>query len=164
MSYLRKRGKKWYYTIELDTGGKRQRIERAGGRTKAEAEKARAKALAEYTQTGRIAEPATITFRAFIEEWQAERLAKNRENTQRLYKCILRSHILPVFGNRKIRDIRPRAIQAFLDEESKTCSHAVTNAEHAILALAFDYAVFCEYLPETPMRGVRTPKAADPWA
>ena len=160
MSYLRKRGKKWYYTIELDTGGKRQRIERAGGRTKAEAEKARAKALAEYTQTGRIAEPATITFRAFIEEWQAERLAKNRENTQRLYKCILRSHILPVFGNRKIRDIRPRAIQAFLDEESKTCSHAVTNAEHAILALAFDYAVFCEYLPETPMRGIRTPKAA----
>ena len=160
MSYLRKRGKEWYYTIELDTGGKRQRIERAGGRTKAEAEKARAKALAEYTQTGRIAEPATITFRAFIEEWQAERLAKNRENTQRLYKCILRSHILPVFGNRKIRDIRPRAIQAFLDEESKTCSHAVTNAEHAILALAFDYAVFCEYLPETPMRGVRTPKAA----
>lgn len=28
MSYLRKRGKKWYYTIELDTGGKRQRIDR----------------------------------------------------------------------------------------------------------------------------------------
>lgn len=42
MSFFRKRGKKWYYTIELESGGTRKRIERVGGRTKAEAEKARA--------------------------------------------------------------------------------------------------------------------------
>ena len=42
MSFFRKRGKKWYYTIEIGTGSTRKRVERVGGRTKAEAEKARA--------------------------------------------------------------------------------------------------------------------------
>ena len=40
MAYFRKRGNKWYFTIEIGTGSKRQRKELAGGRTKAEAQAA----------------------------------------------------------------------------------------------------------------------------
>ena len=38
MAYFRKRGKKWYFTIEIGEGKNRKRKEMAGGRTKAEAE------------------------------------------------------------------------------------------------------------------------------
>ena len=34
MAYLRKRGSKWYYSIEVGTGAQRKRVERVGGRTK----------------------------------------------------------------------------------------------------------------------------------
>lgn len=159
MSYLRKRGKKWYYTIELDTGGKRQRIERAGGRTKAEAEKARAQALAQYTQTGRIDRGRKITYQELSDEWARESLSQARAATRANYKNVLKNHILPVLGKKRLRDIRPRNIQALMNDEASAISVSLMNNIHAVLSLTFDYAIFCEYLTDTPMRGVKTPEA-----
>lgn len=159
MSYLRKRGKKWYYTIELDTGGKRQRIERVGGRTKAEAEKARAQALAQYTQTGRIDRAAKITYGELADEWENDILKTLRPMTQRNYRCILRKHILPTFGQKLLSSIRPRDIQALLNQEAPTFSTTTINTLHTVLVSTFDFAVFCEYMSDTPMRGVKVPEA-----
>lgn len=159
MSFFRKRGKKWYYTIELESGGTRKRVERVGGRTKAEAEKARAAALAEYTQTGSIDKGAKITYRELADEWVRDSLSQARPSTQRNYKNILKNHILPVIGKKLIRDIRPRDLQALMNKEAKTASTSLMNNIRAVLSLSFDFAVFCEYLRDTPLRGVKTPKA-----
>ncbi|WP_294151735.1 tyrosine-type recombinase/integrase [uncultured Selenomonas sp.] len=159
MSFFRKRGKKWYYTIEIGTGSSRKRVERVGGRTKAEAEKARAAALASFAQTGHFAEGTKKNFREFALEWKEERLSHSKKNTQNLYTTLLRKHILPVFGDRKLTSIRPRELQSFLNKEIKSYSRSIVISDHAVLSLLFDYAVFCEYLSETPMRGVHTPPA-----
>lgn len=159
MSFFRKRGKKWYYTIELESGGTRKRIERVGGRTKAEAEKARASALAEYTITGSVDKGAKITYRELADEWTKDSLSQMREKTQEAYTSVLKNHIVPVIGNRRIKDIRPRDLQALLNKEAKTISISLMRNIHAVLSLTFDFAAFCEYLRDTPMRGVKTPEA-----
>lgn len=159
MSFFRKRGKKWYYTIELESGGKRKRIERVGGRTKSEAEKARAAALAEYTQTGSVDRGAKITYKELADEWTKENLPRFRKLTQESYRNILKNHILPVIGERHITDIRPRDLQALLNDEAERISVSLMTNLHAVLTLTFDFAVFCEYLRDTPMRGVKTPEA-----
>lgn len=159
MSFFRKRGKKWYYTIEIGTGSTRKRIERVGGRTKAEAEKARAAALAEYTVTGSVDKGAKITYRELADEWTKDNLSQRRAKTQEAYNSILKNHLVPIIGDKRIRDIRPRDLQALLNSEAKHVSVSLMRSLHAVLSLTFDFAVFCEYLKDTPMRGVVTPEA-----
>lgn len=51
--HIRKRGKRYYYSFEVaGIGGKRKRIERAGGRSRKEAAAALRGALTEYRNTG----------------------------------------------------------------------------------------------------------------
>ena len=73
MPYLRKRGKKWYYTIEISTtGGKRRRKEVAGGLTKAEAAAAYARAVVALQGSGEYLEPTKKTVSEFFSEWLDE--------------------------------------------------------------------------------------------
>ena len=108
MSFFRKRGKKWYYTIEIGTGSTRKRVERVGGRTKAEAEKARAAALADFAQTGSIDHGVKMTYKKLSEEWVKESLGRLRPMTRSNYIYALNKHILPELGERIITDIRLR--------------------------------------------------------
>ena len=56
--YIRKRGNRYYYSFEVaGIGGKRRRIERAGGLTKKESEAALREALTQYRNTGSSFEP-----------------------------------------------------------------------------------------------------------
>lgn len=158
MSYLRKRGKKWYYTIEIGTGTDRRRIERAGGRTKAEAQAAFAAALAQYSTTGSVRTAAKITYRELAGEWESTSLKASRPMTRRNYDSTLRNHILPAFGERLLPSIRPRDLQSFLNQKAEVSSTAVLGIIRAVLKRTFDYAVFAEYLTDTPMRGVKTPE------
>ena len=52
--YLRKRGKKWYYTIEVPTedGQGRRRVERVGGTSYAQAAKAYRQAMKALDEDG----------------------------------------------------------------------------------------------------------------
>ncbi len=158
MSFFRKRGKKWYYTIEIGTGSTRKRVERVGGRTKAEAEMARAAALADFAQTGSIDHGVKMTYKKLTDEWVKESLGRLRPMTRRNYIYALNTHILPELGERIITDIRPRDVQAFLNAKAETCSDATINLMRSVLISSFDFAVFCEYLRDTPMRGVKTPE------
>ena len=159
MSFFRKRGKKWYYTIEIGTGSTRKRVERVGGRTKAEAEKARAAALSEFVQTGSVDRGVKLTYKELADEWVRDSLKTVRVMTRRNYESTVRNHVLPTLRDKLITDIRPRDIQALLNAKAPNCSDAVMNTMRSVLSKSFDFAVFCEYLRDTPMRGVVTPEA-----
>ncbi|WP_294144694.1 site-specific integrase [uncultured Selenomonas sp.] len=158
MSFFRKRGKKWYYTIEIGTGSSRKRVERVGGRTKAEAERARAAALADFAQTGSIDHGVKMTYQKLTDEWARESLGRLRPMTRSNYLYALKRYLLPELGERIITDIRPRDVQALLNACAAECSDAIVNLLRSVLISSFDFAVFCEYLRDTPMRGVKTPE------
>ena len=104
MPYCRKRGKKWYYTIEIGEGSARKKKEVPGGRTKAEAEKAYAVAMAKLQEEGFYTEPSKITVDEFFTEWLANDVAVNTHiNTHKSYSSIYRNHIKPTLGGHQLR-------------------------------------------------------------
>ena len=66
--YLRKRGKKWYYTIEVPTedGQGRQRVERVGGTSYAQAAKAYRQAMKVLDEDGELPEKPEVKVMAFF--------------------------------------------------------------------------------------------------
>ena len=68
--YLRKRGKKWYYTIEVPTedGQGRLREERVGGTSYAQAAKAYRQAMKALDEAA-VSEKPVIKMMDFLLEW-----------------------------------------------------------------------------------------------
>ena len=98
MAYFRKRGKKWYFTVEIGEGKNRKRKEMAGGRTKAEAAAAYARALVSLdVNGGAFLEPTKMTVEDFSKEFLADHGRNVHANTIKSYKSIYKNHIAPSY-------------------------------------------------------------------
>lgn len=117
--YIRKRGNRYYFSFEVaGVGGKRKRIERAGGRTKKEAEAALRDALTEYRNTGSMFEPTKMSFADYLDYWYQNYVQVNLAvNTQLAYKNIIEKHLKPVLGNYFLHDLSPVALQEFVNHK-----------------------------------------------
>lgn len=160
MAYFRKRGKKWYYTIEVrDESGHRKKVEWVGGLTKAACEKAYRAAMVEVDYTGEYSEPTEITAEEFFHQWLSEYVEANlKQNTIRSYRSIIDNHILPAIGQTRLRRLNGRMLQNFLNEKKDGCSRGTLRAICAVLKKAFSYAVgMTDYLKENPAVSIRVP-------
>ena len=160
MSYLRKRGDKWYFTIEAkNDNGTRKKIERVGGKTKKEADAAYHAALANLNY-GQYKEPENILFKDFLEEWYVDYVQVNlKTNTVTSYRSKLDHHIIPSLGNYKIRSITPLVLQKFLNEKKDLYSEGTLKVLLAVLKKAFSFAIHpCEYIKVNPSEYIKVPK------
>lgn len=164
MSYLRKRGNRWYFTIEIGEGGKRKRKELAGGRTKAEAEAARARAMVELEVNGTYVEPTKKTLDEFAAEFFADNNRSVHANTIKSYKSIYDHHISPAIGSHRLRLIKPRTLQNLLNEKKdEGLSRSTVSSIHTVLKRMFVYASdFCEYIHRNPAQNIHVPKYTQP--
>lgn len=121
MAYIRKRGTKWYYTIEI--GSKtRKRKEVPGGATRQEAEAAYARALVSLEVNGGYVEPTKKTVAEFFAERLSDDVGINtHQNTVRSYRPIFENHIRPSIGDRKLHSIRPQMFQQLLNDVKNIC-------------------------------------------
>ena len=165
MAYIRKRGEKWYYTIETtDENGKRKRIVRVGGKTKPECERAYRLAMNEKDRTGRIHDARKITLSDFLDQWTEEFVEKNfRENTIRTYKAAITNHIKPALGSCVIGDLTPRGLQKYINTTSEEYSRSTVTVLLTILKRSLGYAAsMCGYLMTNPAQPVQLPKHQAP--
>ena len=97
---IRKRGETWYYRLELaKINGKRQQVERVGGRSKDEAISAMNKAIHEYETTGTLLVNSSISTADYLEHWFDNYvLVELKLNTQKNYRGMLDKHIIPEIG------------------------------------------------------------------
>ena len=160
----RKRGKKWYYSVEATEytlDGKRKRIERGGYATQREAETEGTKALAALAR-GNIAFLAEkCAVEDFLDEWLAVKKKEIRPTTARSYSTsvnILKKHM----GSRDLRKLRPRDVNALVLELAAegyargTISNLLKNLREALA-----YAVFpLEVLSANPAQYIKVPKSA----
>lgn len=161
MSYFRKRGKKWYYTVEtVDEYGNRKKVERPGGLTKPECERAWRAAMAEVDYTGDFSEPTNMTVQEYFDEWLSEYVEINlKKNTIRSYKSIVKNHINPVLGNVKLRKISARMLQNFLNTKKGKYSHGTLDSICAVLKKAFSYAAgMSQYIHTDPAAIIQVPR------
>lgn len=159
---VRKRGKKWYYSIEVaKVGGKRKRIERVGGDTQKEAKAALRKALLEFEETGLTFSPSNISVSDYFDYWFEKDVQLNcRYNTQLAYKNMIEKHIKPNLGIYPLKKLTPAMLQEFINSRfingaSRTFLVNLT----AVLGSALKAAVYpFQFIKENPITYVKMPK------
>jgi len=159
---VRKRGDKWYYSFEAArVNGKRNRIERVGGKTKAEAERKLAFAIAEYERSGEHFEANEMSVSDFLDYWFENYVKVNcKYNTMINYETIIRKHIKPALGVYKLNALKPSKLQEFINDKyiaGFSKSH-ISNIK-TVLSGSMSMAVHpYKFISSNPMQHVKLPK------
>jgi integrase len=98
------------------------------------------------------------TFQDLTVTWRTTFLAIEPK-TAGGYEQILKSHLLPEFGNVPIRDITPHSIQAFVSSLSQRREPGTVRNVYAALRNCLNTAVRLRMLSTNPCQGVRLPRS-----
>lgn len=93
------------------------------------------------------------TFEEWAIKWlEVYKKGKCKDNTYTgTFEIPVNKHLIPYFGSRIIRVIKPLDIQMFFDEKSKTCSLEYLRKFRACLFSIFDTAAENEYCDRNPV-------------
>ncbi len=100
-----------------------------------------------------------ITFRQFVEEhWKQKVLPAFKPSTAESHSVLLHKHLLPYFGDKRLRDIGTADVQAFVMEKAQAglAWNTVKNLRNLVSRI-LRTAVEWNYLTSNPVRGVRLP-------
>src|SRR5438067_5224940 len=162
---------RWELTIDLPphpVTGKRRRLCRMFTGSKRAAERELARLIQEGTDETFV-EPTNETVRTFLERWIRDYVETSvAPKTRMYYTQVIREHVIPRLGSRKLRQMRPvdvvEAQRYWLQEgwlRTKTrrglSPKSVANM-HRILHLALKHAVEWGLLSANPMDSVRPPR------
>jgi integrase len=173
---LRRRpGKKhedaWELAVDLDpdpASGRRRRLYKVFKGTRKEAEHALSK-LIQDADSAPLIDPSRETVGAFLERWLRDYVQANvAPKTRMYYSQVVRQHIVPRLGRKKLQQLRSVDIveaERFWLEEGwlRTATQRGLSAKsvaniHRILHLALRHAVDWKLLAANPIEGVRPPR------
>ena len=104
-----------------------------------------------------------MTFASFFEVYEVDKKNRVRENTWESKAHIIRTRILPYFGDRRILEIEPKDILAWqgklLDyrgEHGERYSQTYLKTIHSQLSAIFNHAVRFYHLPSNPAQKAGT--------
>ncbi len=109
---------------------------------------------------GRRPPQSAMPFKTFIEEvWRPTILPTMKFSTQKLYPHLLRKHLLPVFGEQPLCDIRRVDIQRFITEKMTRQNLSWQTAVHLrnLMSGTLERAVEWSYLEANPARRIKMP-------
>ena len=134
-----------------DWQGQRKQTQKRGFPTKREAQ------AWERSQLDKASADLNMLFGSFVELYSGDLKNRIKENTWHTKDNILRTKILPYFGNRKMNEIRPRDVIAWQneminlrDEKGKPYSPVYLKTLHNQLSAVFNHAVKYYGLHENP--------------
>ena len=99
-----------------------------------------------------------MTVRAYLSEWVQLRSAGIRPRTVDCYRSLIRLHIGPAIGDRKLKKIKPKHIAAMLAAIIADGHARTAQLCYAFLHAAFASAVHEQRLDRSPLDGVKRPK------
>ncbi|MHB1536649.1 MAG: tyrosine-type recombinase/integrase [Acidimicrobiales bacterium] len=156
---IKQRGGRWRVVVQAGRDpitGKRQQL---SGSAASERDAVRLERQLRLQVEGQIG--GSITLAKLVGEWWGS--GPDLAPTTLLnYRGNLDNHILPVLGDRKVTDVRPRLIAAFLRhlEESKGLEPATLRKVRTVLSAVMSYAAAMEYVESNPVARVPPPKGA----
>lgn len=120
---------------------------------------------------GEYIAPEKMTFSSFVEEWREKYAVKHLESsTVEKYDFQLKNHINPIFGHRKLSDIKSIHIVDFIEKlqqdggraDGKKGGLSSTSARyiHRVIKDIFDRAVEWKVIGVNPVLTVKRPKVA----
>lgn len=160
MAYFRKRGNKWYYTLcWTDENGKNHSSERVGGLTKSDCQKAWRKAMESIDKTGMYIPPSSKKMDECLNEWSSSVKINYKQNTIDSYTSTIKHHLIPAFGNYKLKSMTSSVIQEWLNQQRDSYSRSTLKTFYIILKVFFCWIILTrKYMDVNPMDAVSVPK------
>lgn len=81
-----------------------------------------------------------------------------RASTVARDEAILRLHILPQIGKRRVGDVTPPDVQKMVNEWAKAQAPRTTRRQYDVARALFSYAVATDWLARSPCRGIDLPR------
>ena len=104
-----------------------------------------------------------MTFESFFEIYEADKKKRVKENTWESKSHVIRTKILPYFGQRKIGEIEPKDViawqnelLAYKGENGEVYSPTYLKTIHSQLSAIFNHAVRFYHLPSNPAQRAGT--------
>lgn len=104
-----------------------------------------------------------MTFESFFEIYEADKKKRVKENTWESKSHVIRTKILPYFGQRKIGEIEPKDViawqnelLAYKGENGEVYSQTYLKTIHSQLSAIFNHAVRFYHLPSNPAQRAGT--------
>lgn len=104
-----------------------------------------------------------MTFESFFEIYEADKKKRVKENTWESKSHVIRTKILPYFGQRKMGEIEPKDViawqnelLAYKGENGEVYSPTYLKTIHSQLSAIFNHAVRFYHLPSNPAQRART--------
>ena len=142
--------------IGVDADGK-DIVKWVSGKTKKELEEAKQEVIAYYILGSGL--ESDRLFGDYAREWYEVRKAPfSSASTQNSYRSILNKHLLPTFGLRNLRAIKPIELQAYLNTFAGQSSTQITMIASALDNI-FKSAVQDKLLTRNPAEGLQKPEA-----
>lgn len=130
------------------------------GRTKKELEDEKRKAIAHFI-TGTGLEEDRL-FGEYAAEWYRIRKAPFiSASTQNSYRTIINKHLLPTFGVRKLRAIKPVELQTFVNTFEGSSKSQITNIITTLNSI-FEAAKQDRLIPSNPAEYLKRPNSTPP--
>lgn len=161
MAYIRKRGKTWYYTIDLGRkpNGERDQVTKGGHKTKKEAEAAASRALTER-EDGTYVRPTKASFDEFCEKWMEIYEASGVKNGSIRTRKTRMNKLKKYFGALKLSGITRSMYQDMLlalRNEENLANETIIST-HATGKLIFRSAVELGLIKIDPTQYAKVPR------
>lgn len=138
--------------------GSKRTQQKAGFATKREAEKARERTVAEL-YNGTYIVYANLLVSEYMEHWleQDIRVRARSEETVYTYSRIVKNHIIPILGKKRMADVRAGDVQKLYNMKVDY-SVSVAKLVKTVMNISFRYAVNHKVIAVNPAEGIRLPK------
>ncbi|GHJ47454.1 integrase [Catellatospora sp. TT07R-123] len=143
-------------TIGYTPAGKRI-VRKGSGKTKTEA-RAKLKEVMRDHEDGLAIASQTFTVAAALEDWLAYGLAGLSANTVEKYGYLVRGHIIPDIGARKLQDLSATDVDRWLAKKAKTLSTSTVRRLRECLNRAVDRAMARDKVKRNVVALCATPK------
>ena len=136
--------------------------QKSGFKTEKEANKAREKTIAEL-YNGTFVVYAKVNVADYMIFWLETDLKKRTDSHETYYNyCgIVKNHIVPILGKKKMMDVTRGDIQKLFNTKTDY-SRSVAEQVKTIMNVSFRYAVTIKVIPNSPVDGIGLPKAEKP--
>nr|WP_252898932.1 N-terminal phage integrase SAM-like domain-containing protein [Secundilactobacillus odoratitofui] len=128
-------------------------------RQKKEATLALSRLTLDLQQKGSLVEENNILFETVYHEWYQQYVNTVRESTWARTAKMFDNHILPLFGNKRLRTITVNQCQKAVNKWFGEVTYNYTRWYNYLTAV-FDYGIRQEYITDNPAKRVTMPKKA----
>lgn len=103
-----------------------------------------------------------VKVKEFLEYWLEYDIRKRVQssNTYGAYSNIVKKHIIPILGNKKMTEVNKGDVHRLYKDRAEYSKYIVRLVK-TVMNVSFRYAVKCKLIPINPAEGVNLPKAAE---